>query len=219
MALYKYNTSGVFSEIKEKPFKLERDIQRMFETNMSEIMGLEMIKSEFTIKDRRIDTLAFDPQSKSFVIIEYKRERNSSVIDQGFTYLSLMLQNQADFILEYKMPKADQKVMERCKLILVSLIVFLGSAFTIMTFNTDVSVGDVFDNLYRLILGHKKDSAIMEAAYSIGIFVGILGFYNHFKGSKLKNDPTPIHIEMRNYEEEMNKAIIKNADRENETKK
>ena len=45
MALYKYNTSGVFSEIKEKPFKLERDIQRMFETNMSEIMGLEMIKS------------------------------------------------------------------------------------------------------------------------------------------------------------------------------
>ena len=106
-----------------------------------------------------------------------------------------------------------------CKLILVSLIVFLGSAFTIMTFNTDVSVGDVFDNLYRLILGHKKDSAIMETAYSIGIFVGILGFYNHFKGSKLKNDPTPIHIEMRNYEEEMNKAIIKNADRENETKK
>lgn len=126
---------------------------------------------------------------------------------------------ESDFILEYKMPKADQKVMERCKLILVSLIVFLGSAFTIMTFNTDVSVEDVFDNLYRLILGHKKDSAIMEAAYSIGIFVGILGFYNHFKGSKLKNDPTPIHIEMRNYEEEMNKAIIKNADRENETKK
>ena len=71
---------------------------------------------------------------------------------------------ESDFILEYKMPKADQKVMERCKLILVSLIVFLGSAFTIMTFNTDVSVGDVFDNLYRLILGHKKDSAIMEAA-------------------------------------------------------
>ena len=106
MALYKYNTSGVFSEIKEKPFKLERDIQRMFETNMSEIIGLEMIKSEFTIKDRRIDTLAFDPQSKAFVIIEYKRERNSSVIDQGFTYLSLMLQNQADFILEYNETQA-----------------------------------------------------------------------------------------------------------------
>ncbi len=57
----------------------------------------------------------------------------------------------------------------------------------------------------------------MEAAYSIGILVGILGFYNHFKGQKLHDDPTPVHIEMRNYEEEMNKAIIKDADREGKT--
>lgn len=72
MALYKYNTSGVLFWNNEKPFKLERDIQRMFETNMSEIMGLEMIKSEFTIKDRRIDTLAFDPQSKSLLSLNIK---------------------------------------------------------------------------------------------------------------------------------------------------
>ena len=124
MALYKY-TSTVFSEIKEKPFKLEREIQRMFETNLSQIMGLVMVKSEFTIKDRRIDTLAFDAQSKSFVIIEYKRERNASVIDQGFTYLSLMLQNQADFILEYnetqpKSLKRDDVDWSQTKVIFVS---------------------------------------------------------------------------------------------------
>jgi predicted transport protein len=64
-------------------------------------MGLEIVKSEFSIKNKRIDTLGFDPQSKAFVIIEYKRDRNSSVVDQGFTYLNLMLQNKADFILEY----------------------------------------------------------------------------------------------------------------------
>ena len=124
MALYKY-TSTIFSEIKEKPFKLEREIQRMFETNLFQIMGLEMVKSEFSIKDRRIDTLAFDPQSKAFVIIEYKRERNSSVIDQGFTYLSLMLQNQADFILEYnetqtKSLKRDDVDWSQTKVVFVS---------------------------------------------------------------------------------------------------
>jgi predicted transport protein len=64
-------------------------------------MGLEMVKSEFSIKNKRLDTLGYDPQTKSFVIIEYKRDRNSSVVDQGFTYLNLMLQNKADFILEY----------------------------------------------------------------------------------------------------------------------
>ena len=65
-------------------------------------MGLTLVKSEFTIKNKRIDTLAYDEQTKAFVIIEVKRDKNLSVVDQGFTYLSLMLENKADFIVEYK---------------------------------------------------------------------------------------------------------------------
>lgn len=48
-----------------------------------------------------LDTLAFDEELKSFVIIEYKKDKNFSVIDQGYAYLSVMLNNKADFILEY----------------------------------------------------------------------------------------------------------------------
>lgn len=87
--------------IKEKSLKLEKEIQKLFENNLFEIMGVELVKSEFNIKNKRIDSLAFDPQAKAFVIVEYKRDRNSSVVDQGFTYLNLMLQNKADFIVEY----------------------------------------------------------------------------------------------------------------------
>lgn len=105
MPLYKY-TPNAFSEIKEKPFQLEREIQRMFEANLPRLMKLEMIKSEFTIRNYRIDTLAFDPYARAFVIIEYKKEKNVSVVDQGVTYLNLMLQNQADFILEYNETKS-----------------------------------------------------------------------------------------------------------------
>lgn len=100
MILYS-NNLGNLREKKEKPFKLEKDIQKIFEENLFQIMGLDLVKSEFTIKNKRIDTLAFDKQSKAFIIIEYKRDRNSSVVDQGFTYLSLMLENRADFIIEY----------------------------------------------------------------------------------------------------------------------
>lgn len=100
MPLFK-NISSKLEGIKENPFKLEREIQCLFEKNLPLIMGLELVKSEFTIKNKRIDTLGYDQQSKAFVIIEYKRDRNSSVVDQGFTYLNLMLQNKADFILEY----------------------------------------------------------------------------------------------------------------------
>ncbi len=89
------------SEIKENPFKLEREIQNLFEDNLEDLMGLTFVKSEFTIKNKRIDTLAYDKQTNAFVIIEVKRDKNLSVVDQGFTYLSLMLENKADFIVEY----------------------------------------------------------------------------------------------------------------------
>lgn len=89
------------AEVKEKPFKLEREIQQVFEDNLETVMGLTLVRSEFTIKNKRIDTLAYDKQAKAFIIIEYKRDRNISVVDQGFTYLSLMLANKADFIVEY----------------------------------------------------------------------------------------------------------------------
>lgn len=123
-----------------------------------------------------------------------------------------------DFVVEYQMPIAPKKGAEYAKLVLLSFIIFIGAAFTIMTFNTDVSVSDVFDNFYQLVTGSKKHSGtIMETAYCLGIFLGVMGFYNHFKGSKIHDDPTPIHMEMRNYEEEKNKAIINDADREGKT--
>lgn len=87
--------------IGEQPFKLEKEIQNLCEGNLTEIFGLELVRSQFAITNFRIDTLAFDNQSRSFVIIEYKRDKNFSVIDQGYAYLSLMLNNKADFILEY----------------------------------------------------------------------------------------------------------------------
>ncbi|TXK74536.1 DUF5655 domain-containing protein [Mesonia sp. HuA40] len=100
--MHLYNSkSSTLVKIKEKPFKLEKDIQQVFETNLNELMDLHLVKSEFSIKNKRIDTLAFDPETKAFIIIEYKRSKNISVVDQGFTYLSLMLENKADFIVEY----------------------------------------------------------------------------------------------------------------------
>ena len=100
MNLYQYDKINL-KTLKEKPFKLEKDIQNIFEVNLDSIMGLQIVKSEFTIKNKRIDTLAYDKQSKAFIIIEYKRSKNISVVDQGFTYLSIMLENKADFIVEY----------------------------------------------------------------------------------------------------------------------
>ena len=100
MILYNNNSSKL-NQVKEKPFKLEREIQSIFENNLQEVMSLQLVKSEFAIKNKRIDSLAYDKQTNAFIIIEYKRDKNYSVVDQGLTYLNLMLQNKAEFILTY----------------------------------------------------------------------------------------------------------------------
>lgn len=101
MAIYSIKNNKL-QEVHEQPFRLEREIQEIFEANLTDVMGLRLVRSEFTIKNKRIDTLAFDEQSKAFIIIEYKRDKNISVVDQGFTYLGLMLENKADFVLEHQ---------------------------------------------------------------------------------------------------------------------
>lgn len=100
MALYKLGNKDLVS-IKELSLPLEKDIQTLVENNISQLFNLTFIKTEFQLNNLRIDTLAFDEETRSFVIIEYKKGKSFSVIDQGFAYLSLMLNNKADFILEY----------------------------------------------------------------------------------------------------------------------
>jgi predicted transport protein len=101
------NNAGELNPVRAKQFKLEKDIQNLVEGNLNNLFSLQFVKSEFTVEKFRVDTLAFDSENNAFVIIEYKRDKTFSVIDQGYTYMSLLLNNKADFVLEYNenMPK------------------------------------------------------------------------------------------------------------------
>jgi len=101
MKLYSIQDKTRLKPVSNIKFDLEKEIQVLFEKNLEELFNLQFVKSEFSIKNFRIDTLGYDSENKSFVIIEYKKDRNFSVIDQGYTYMSLMLNNKSDFILEY----------------------------------------------------------------------------------------------------------------------
>jgi predicted transport protein len=95
------NKNDKLSSLTSKPFKLEKDIQTLVENNLDELFNLQFVRTEISIKNFRFDTLCFDKENQSFVVIEYKLGRNLSVIDQGYTYLSILLNNKSDFILEY----------------------------------------------------------------------------------------------------------------------
>ena len=135
-------------------------------------------------------------------------------------YPQITIENlgELDFIVEYEEGKKPPKAWEYVKVVLVTAVVFFGAAFTIMTFNEDVNVSGVFEKIYQIVTGGAKTGGgILELSYAIGMPIGIIVFYNHFKRRDIKNDPTPIQIEMRTYEEQMNKAMLKSSAREGKT--
>lgn len=93
------NKNWKLEYIKEIWFKLEKDMQILSENNLNELFWLNFIATEFQLNNLRIDSLAFNEETNSFVIIEYKRGSSYSVIDQWFSYLSLLLNNKANFVL------------------------------------------------------------------------------------------------------------------------
>lgn len=99
-----FSLAGRVSRLKEEPFKQEREMQSLVEKQLPELFGgLQFVASEFAPHNHlRIDTLAYDPEQKSFVVIEYKNGGSWSVVDQGFSYLSLLVNNKADFVLKYQ---------------------------------------------------------------------------------------------------------------------
>ncbi|MGI6198836.1 MAG: hypothetical protein ACOYIS_06915, partial [Candidatus Cloacimonadaceae bacterium] len=101
MKLFKLNQNEKLTPISEAKFGKEKTLQAITEKNLNLVFGLEFVCSEFTVDDYRLDTLAFDPETKSFIIIEYKRQENNSVIAQGFAYLWKMLDRKAEFVLKY----------------------------------------------------------------------------------------------------------------------
>ena len=89
----------ILNEVEQTSFKLEKDIQSLVEKNTENVFNLKFIKSELSVGKYRIDTLCFDEENNSFVIIEYKKGSSYSVIDQGYTYLQLLLNNKSEFLL------------------------------------------------------------------------------------------------------------------------
>lgn len=101
MPLYQIKENSV-SQVKQSSFPKEKNIQKIFEENLSELLGVRFVASEFTTGDRqrgRIDTLGLDEDNNP-TIIEYKLSSNENIINQGLFYLDWLIDHKGDFAVE-----------------------------------------------------------------------------------------------------------------------
>ena len=134
-------------------------------------------------------------------------------------YPEVEVQNlgEADIIVTYENQKTPPYLWHILKVAVVAAIIFLGSAFSIMAFNNDVGVTKLFGQIYELVMGKKSDGfTVLEVTYSIGLTFGILIFFNHFGKKRFTVDPTPMEVQMRLYENDIQTALVENASRRKE---
>lgn len=123
---------------------------------------------------------------------------------------------ETDFILTYQKESVPGVLFRWIKIFFVCLATFFGAAFSIMTFNTDVDVGTLFQQIYFQVTGKISSGfTILEISYSIGLAIGVLFFFNHFNHMKFSADPTPMQVQMRKYEDDVNTTILEDLNREN----
>lgn len=131
-------------------------------------------------------------------------------------YPNVDVQNigEASFIIEF-VPRTEPPMgVSYLKTALLCVVIFFGSAFTIMAFNNDVGVSDVFAKFYLQVMGEKSDGFTeLEVFYCVGLAFGILVFFNHIGKKKITHDPTPLQVEMRKYEEDIDTTFIENSSR------
>lgn len=113
--------------------------------------------------------------------------------------------------------KVDKKkgALVWTKIVVVSLVCFFGTASTLVAYNSDVAVRDIFEEVYEVFMDEAPGPVnVLEITYSAGLTLGIILFYNHIGKRRITSDPTPIEVSMRNYERDVNQALIETANRE-----
>ena len=103
-----------------------------------------------------------------------------------------------EVIVYYKTYDPSDRVKQILKFILVCLIAFLGAGFSIVSYNSDVNLVGQLDLLQNLFVGESEaGSTIAGIAYSVGLLIGIIVFFNHGANKKFTDDPTPLQVQMR----------------------
>lgn len=133
-------------------------------------------------------------------------------ISEVFPDVTVISLGESEFVVEYTSKIGGTGWKNAAKIVVVCVLVFFGSAFTIMAFNNDISITGVFEHFYSQILGKEKPVfSELELFYSIGLAVGIVCFFNHIGNKKLSDDVTPIEVEMNKHRKDTYETIIDSA--------
>ncbi|HYL66178.1 MAG TPA: DUF5655 domain-containing protein [Nitrosopumilaceae archaeon] len=125
MELFKPDKNGM-KRVSIEQFELEKHLENLINENLEDIFNIKFFASQYSLNGKIVDAIGYDEINERFVIIEYKKVKNPTVIEQTVAYLQRLLDNQAKIVLDYneKFPKNKLKLEDvrwkNSKLIIIS---------------------------------------------------------------------------------------------------
>lgn len=198
--------------------KGDRDVELIkTEVTVGDILSLECSNKTVIPKIKSIKLVKFSEQGKKQQRVVISVLKIIACIHEQYPNLDIQNLGETDIILTYENQNTSGNIVHLLKTAVVVILVFCGSAFSIMAFHNDVSITKLFSQIYLALTGVESDGyTILEVSYSIGIIIGILVFFNHFGKKRFTVDPTPLEVQMRLYENDIQTTLVEDASRRKE---
>lgn len=178
--------------------------------DIAQIIAPETVFSE--LKNLKVHEISVN--DKNIVIIDVMKVIRliSSLIED----VDVQTIGPAQTIVEVILKK---KQMSTPFFILIWFLLFFGSAMAIMNFHDDVSMRSVQEKLYKIITGVEDSKPwIFQIPYSIGLGLGMILFFNHVFQKRINEEPSPLEVEMFNYQMDLDNYVIIHENKESMTR-
>ena len=204
------------SEGKTLYIKGDRDVEvTKPDVTLGDLLSMECTDKLMLAKIKTLKIIRFKKSGKQRCVVSVLKI--ISCIHERFPQADVQNLGETDIIVTYEDQKTPALVWHIIKTAFVAAVTFFGAAFSIMAFNNDVDVTKLFGQIYELVTGQEAGGfSILEIAYSVGVAAGILIFFNHFGKKRFTVDPTPMEIQMRLYENDIQTTLIENSERRGE---
>ena len=196
--------------------KGDRDVEvTKPDVTLGDLLNMECTDKMMLAKIKTLKIIRFKKSGRQRCVVSVLRI--IACIHEKFPQTDVENLGETDIIVTYEDQKTPALAWHIIKTVFVAAVTFFGAAFSIMAFNNDVDVTKLIGQIYELVTGQETSGfTILEITYSVGVAAGILIFFNHFGRKRFTVDPTPMEIQMRLYENDIQTTLIENSERRGE---
>lgn len=153
-------------------------------------------------------------KDKKLIVIDIMKVIQA--INLSFPSFQVQTMGAAQAIVEVYFQK---KKLKPLYFIIVWILLFVGAGLAIMNFHEDVSMQEVHQRLHKIITGEENPKPLLlQIPYSIGLGLGMVLFFNHLFKKRINEEPSPLEVEMFNYQQALDHYVSIHENSESETK-